>query len=70
MSRIKVLQEIEVYEINDKEVSVKDTPILKIFSHWNYNDYVTLQLQDGLKYTVDANDLITAVKNAQNSGGV
>ena len=67
MSRIEVTQKIEVYEINDEEVPIGKTVTIGVESHWNLDNRVVLRI--GRKsYTVVGNDLITATKNAMNTG--
>jgi len=67
MSRIEVTQKIEVYEINDEEVPIGKTVTIGVESHWNLDESVVLRI--GRKsYTVVGNDLITATKNAMNTG--
>ena len=67
MSRIEVTQKIEVYEINDEEVPIGKTVTIGVESHWDLDNRVVLRI--GRKsYTVVGNDLITATKNAMNTG--
>ena len=66
MSKIKVSQEIKVYEIDGNE-TVGET-VLKVFSHWNWKDRAVLQLGKGRKFTILRQDLITALDNAGNTG--
>ena len=66
---IKVYNEMEVYEVNGEEQKGlrSDKPCLKVKSHWNRNEFVTLQFDDGNNYTVLAKELEAAVSNAKNS---
>ena len=59
---MKVITKIKVYEINGSDDVDKE---LEIDSHWNMKDRVTLII-NGIGYTVLAEDLIKAIKNAQN----
>jgi len=68
MSRIKILQQLRVYEIDGEEIKGLDYPIVGVNSHWNRKNMVVLVI--GKKeYTVSGDNLITATKNAMNSGG-
>lgn len=60
---IKVTCEVKVYELNDHESKPLDPLVVKVQSHWNYDDFVVLQVND-VRYTVSGRDLIRAVKNA------
>ena len=66
MSRIKISQKITIYEIDDEEVADNE---LSINSHWNYDNFVILKIGNK-DYTVDGDDLKTAIDNAMNSGGI
>jgi hypothetical protein len=70
MARIKVTQEIKVYEIGGKEVPLGTDKNLGILSHWNVRDFVILNFGNEMQITVSGNDLITAINNAMNTGGV
>lgn len=64
---IKTESEIEVYEVDDVEVSVGKEKKVYIASHWNRRDFIVLKYK-GKKLTVLASDLICAVNNATNRG--
>lgn len=40
-------------------------PEIKVHSHWNIGGFVEIEA-DGIRYTVNGADLITAVQNAMN----
>ena len=62
---IKVINEVKIYEINNKEVdTLKNTLIVE--SHWNRDDYVVLKFDDK-EITVSARDLKYALDNATNT---
>ena len=61
---IKVKNEIKVYEIDNKKVDWQKNSI-QVVSHWNEENKIVLVI-DEKSYTVSANDLVTAIKNAQN----
>lgn len=61
---IKVKNEIKVCEINNKEVDWPKNSI-QVLSHWNDDNKVVLVIDDKC-YTVSANDLEAAIKNATN----
>ncbi len=67
MPRVDIRQTIQIYEEDDEELS-GGGKLLGIDSHWNRNDMVILVI-GRKKYTVVADDLILAVKNAMNTGG-
>lgn len=66
MSGIQVVSEVDVYEVNGKEVPIGATRCLKVSSHFHSSKAV---LKFGrTSYTVDIDDLILALKNAGNTG--
>jgi endonuclease V-like protein UPF0215 family len=67
-AKIKITQEIKIYEVDDKEVPVGQDFTLGILSHWNWNDHVII-VSNGKKVTVSGTDLIRAIQNAMNTGG-
>lgn len=70
MARIDIVQTIDIYEINGEDVPVgSKTQTMKVLSHWNNNDFVVLQF-GRQKVTVNGNDLVRAIANARNTGGV
>jgi hypothetical protein len=54
--------------LNVYDPIAKDNQHEKIFidSHWNRSEWVVIRV-NGVSYNVNANDLIAAVVNAQNS---
>ena len=58
---------IKVYEVDGTDAAMIDGPTVKVHSHWNQNDMVTLEVA-GKRYTVLAKDLESAVSNATNTG--
>ncbi len=68
MARIKVEQEIDVYEVDGEDGEIGEGSIIKVNSHWSRDDFVVLEV-GGKSYTVAGDDLETAITNAQNSGG-
>jgi len=62
---IKVENILTCYEIQGEKCDsfcVK----LKVESHWNRDEFVVLQFEDGKKYTVIARELKAAIDNARN----
>ncbi len=67
MSSIDVRSEIEIYEVDGKEVELGiDPPKLVVESHWNRDEFVVLTL-DGKSVTVEADKLRKAIENATNT---
>jgi hypothetical protein len=70
MIKIKVTNVINVYEINGTEIPIGKTETLKVTSHWNDHDLITLDLitleKDNIKLTVSARQLKMAIDNACN----
>lgn len=62
---MKVKNEIEIYELDDTEVSSANRIHIGIDSHWNSNDRIVLVVA-GKRYTVIAEDLRKAITNATN----
>ena len=69
MGKIDITQKINVYEVDDEEVATGKTVELGVNSHWNYDDFVVLEF-GGKKLTVDADNLMAAIQNATNTGGI
>lgn len=63
---IKVSTQLEILEIDRKEVSIREPKFLFVDSYWNGNDRVTLTLPDLTKITILACDLRLAIENAVN----
>ena len=63
---IFVLNTINIYEIDGKDVAIKDRVYLEIESHWNRPQLVTLKI-DGKSLTVGADALKLAIANATNT---
>lgn len=68
---IRVMSELKVYEFDGKSTSKadggKEHPPIHVHSHWNRRDFVTLEIC-GSKYTLIGEDIIEAIRNAQNVG--
>jgi len=64
---ITIKQEIEVVEVDDKDVT-GDGIVLKVNSHWNDAELVVIQA-GRRSYTVNGDELISATQNAMNSEG-
>jgi len=62
---IKVSQQVEIYEENDKEVPIGTNKYMGVESHWNHNERVILVIE-GKRITVIADDLEAAITNATN----
>lgn len=62
---MKVINEIQHYEINGDDKAVSEKPFIIIENHWNRHDFVVLVV-DGIRFTVSATDLRKAVDNAAN----
>lgn len=62
---IKVKNEVKVYECNGKDTACLDNALIGIESHWNDNNKIVL-VACGERYTIVAEDLICAIKNATN----
>lgn len=60
MALVKVTCQIHDYSEPTKEE-------MKIHSHWNINRFVELEI-DGKRYTVNGNELKTAIDNCMNTG--
>ena len=69
---IQVVSEVEPYELNgDTLFDVKSRkPSLTVKSHWNRKEFVVLKFGDDQSFTVNANDLEAAIRNATNSGTI
>lgn len=67
---MKVTTHLELYEKNGSSTNLPNSSeTIQINSHWNYNDRVVLNYNDGEKtfnITLIASDLIKAIHNAQN----
>ena len=66
---IEVVNTVEVYELNGGELrDIKSKkPKLVVKNHWNRNEFVVLQIDEGKIITVLAKDLRAAIDNATNS---
>lgn len=63
---IKVTNEVNVYEVDDKDVSIP-APRILVKSHWNSDALVVLVTPGGERLTVAADDLRSAIDNATNT---
>ncbi len=68
MPKIEVKQKTQIYEFNGNDIPIGKELYLGIESHWSNDEEVVLVIK-GRRYTVDGNDLKTAIDNAMNSGG-
>lgn len=62
---MKVINEIEIYEVDGREVKPSDCGRLVISSHWNRDDFVVIKLS-GVAITVSVRKLLPAIQNATN----
>ena len=62
----KSKNEINIYEINGKEIIGIGTPTLMITNHWNRKNLVNIRFE-GTELTVSADDLKRSIENAQNA---
>lgn len=62
---IKVKQEVQIYEEDDKDVALGERKYIEVESHWNYNERVILVVE-GKRITVLEDDLRAAITNATN----
>ena len=63
---IKVVNEVEIYEIGNGVEAASGTKPLLVQSHWNLPERVILK-RGTMEITVLADDLIAAIKNATNT---
>lgn len=61
---IKVTNTLKCYDLGETNSRKEEEIIIK--SHWPNSNWIIIELGNGDKITVVANDLITAVKNATN----
>lgn len=61
---IKVTNTLKCYDLGETNSRKEEEIIIK--SHWSNSNWIIIELGNGDKITVVANDLITAVKNATN----
>ena len=66
MSRVKVTQTIDVYEVDGEESHGLVLLQLGVNSHWNDSDRIVLTWKDQ-RITVVGSDLATAIQNARNT---
>lgn len=65
---MKSMNWIKVYELDGSEVFIhqEHEPMIVVKSHWNRKALVVLEIiPNHHKYTVDADELIRAIQNAQ-----
>lgn len=62
---LKVTSELDIYEIDDVEIKEITRPKLLVKNHWLFKDRCILEY-DGMKITVSAFELHTAINNATN----
>lgn len=63
---LKVRSEMDIYEVDGKDVTEYPPPKLVVESHWNCPDRVVLCIHDE-RYTVIVRDIEAAIRNAANS---
>ena len=63
---IDVINKIEIYEIDGKEVPTGESKVLEVLSHWNRPNMVVIKIEDK-RYTVAEKELVAAIKNATNT---
>jgi len=61
---MKVINELNI--IDDELYPLNNNRILRIKSHWNRKNLVVLQVNDEKEFTIDANGLLLAIRNAMN----
>jgi hypothetical protein len=67
---IKVSNALTVYEVDGRDVPLGEkTPSINISAHWNRRALVVVEI-DGKKYSVIAEDIEAAVRNATNTGAL
>jgi hypothetical protein len=69
VSKIKVSQEVNVYELDGNELPIGSDMKLNVYSHWNRSNMIVLQFKGENQITVLGNDLSRAIDNAMNVGG-
>jgi len=62
---MRVINEINIYEINNKETKVIEKPKVVVKSHWNFKDRFIIEFGDN-NITVLADDFRRAIDNACN----
>ena len=63
---IRVENNVEVFEVDGKDLPVSDDTEIVVRSHWNRNDLVVLEIK-GKRFSVAARDIATAINNAVNT---
>ena len=62
---MKIENKLDIYEIDEKELSIGDNRTMLVKSHWNDNDFVILETGN-ISWTVLAKQLRDAIDNAIN----
>ncbi len=62
---MKVVNTIEVYELDGHDTQLIDRPLLSVQSHWNREQFVVLEFS-GARVTVSKDELSKAIENASN----
>lgn len=65
-NRIKVRNEVDIYEENGENTALDKGEPLIVESHWNCRDRIVLS-RGKINITVIANDLKAAIQNATNA---
>ena len=70
-SRFESINFIEIYEINGTEEKGlrSHQRKVRVREHWNRQEFVVLQIDEGTEVTVLASQLVRAIENAQNAHG-
>ncbi|MCP4262777.1 MAG: hypothetical protein GY774_35510 [Planctomycetes bacterium] len=63
---IKVQSTLNCYEVQGEDAEMINPPQMTVKSHWNRKGLVIIEIQES-NVTVDADDLIKAIRNAQNT---
>jgi hypothetical protein len=63
---IKISQQVQIYEEDDREIPLGQHRYMGVESHWNRNEMVILEIGKE-RVTVLAGDLRAALENAKNT---
>ena len=68
LRRIDVVSTIDIYEIDGSEtIPDKKDGQIQVKNHWNHRNLIILCVPGKKSITVNADDLIRAIRNAQNA---
>ena len=62
---MKVINEVEVYELDGEDTQAINKSTIQILNHWNMTDRVIIKIDD-TEYTVIRRDIEKAIDNACN----